>query len=140
MFCRQFVKLMLFPLIMASILGTDSAQTPQLKLRSVDGGVIDLAKEHGRVVVLSFSTTWSPTASRSLPAFQRLSDYFIGQGVSFYWVSINNARAGETNYVSDEDTQKLCTKAWLASQSTARPGKRNISLLTTVCYSHSVDS
>lgn len=110
MFCRQFVKLMLFPLIMASILGTDSAQTPQLKLRSVDGGVIDLAKEHGRVVVLSFSTTWSPTASRSLPAFQRLSDYFIGQGVSFYWVSINNARAGETNYVSDEDLKNFAQR------------------------------
>lgn len=110
MLCRQLVKLILFSSILASIVGAASAQTPHLKLRSVDGSTIDLAEEHSRVVVLSFSTTWSPLASRSLPAFQRLSDNFTGRGVSFYWVSINNARAGEKNYVSDDDLKDFAQR------------------------------
>lgn len=110
MFYQKFAKLMLFSFILASILSVASAQTAQLKLRSVDGGMIDLNKEYGRVVVLCFDTTWSPLASRDVPSFQRLSDLFAGRGVSFYWVSINNANIGEKNYVSDDDLKDFAKR------------------------------
>jgi peroxiredoxin len=80
-----------------------TAQTSKITLRSVEGNMISLDKHRGEPVVLVFNATWFPMANRSLPALQRIANLYENQGVLFYWVSINNDRAGEKGYIADAD-------------------------------------
>ncbi|MEP7270929.1 MAG: TlpA disulfide reductase family protein [Acidobacteriota bacterium] len=87
-----------------------SAQGPQLSFRSVNGQTVNLTQEKGKVIVLSFSATWAPLASKELPAVQRLADSYPGRGVSIYWVSIDTAKQGARNYASDSDVAAFAAK------------------------------
>jgi len=81
------------------------AQDPQVTLRTTDGRTFDLARDRGKVVVLSFGATWVPLTDKELPTFQRLADRYAGRGASFYWVSVNSAKEKEKHYISDADLQ-----------------------------------
>lgn len=96
-----------------SIAGAQATQSPQIKLRSVGGETFSLAEHKGRAIVFLFSATWSPLADKTLPAFRRLADRYADRAVSFYWVSIDSAKAGEKNYASDADLQAFVGRAGL---------------------------
>jgi len=85
--------------------GGAGAQSPQLALRSIGGQTVNLADDRGKVVVLSFSATWTPLVSKELTAVQNLADRYAGRGVVVYWVSINTLKQGSKNYASDADLQ-----------------------------------
>jgi peroxiredoxin len=82
--------------------GPGTGQSSHLVFRSAAGQTIDLADEK-KVIVLSFSATWAPLASKELPALQTFADAHAGRGVSVYWVSINSSKQGSKNYASDAD-------------------------------------
>ena len=50
------------------------AQTPSL--RSLDGNIVNLNSQRGKVVVLSFGTKENPLAAKELPALQKLADRY----------------------------------------------------------------
>jgi peroxiredoxin len=80
------------------------------KLRSLDGGAVDLSALRGKVVVLYFGGTWIPMASRELSTLQKIADRYTPRGVQFYWVCVNSARSGARNYASDEDLKAFVQK------------------------------
>jgi len=77
-------------------------QGSQLSFKSVTGQTVNIADEK-KVVVLSFSATWAPLASKELPALQKFAETYSGRGVSVYWVSINTGKQGARNFASDAD-------------------------------------
>jgi len=89
---------------------TALAQAPQVALRSTDGSTVNLAESKGKIVVLLFGATWAPMAPKELPALQKLADRYAGRSVSFYWVSINSAKAGAKNYATDAELQAFAQK------------------------------
>lgn len=97
-------------MISAFAVGAAYAQGQQLTFRSIDGQTINLANERGKVVVLAFSATWAPLASKELPALQKLAEQYPGRQVVFYWVSINAAKPGARNYASDADLQAFAAR------------------------------
>lgn len=109
---EKFVRLFV---VLALVAATAAAQ-PAIALRSLDGRTINLADERGRVVVLAFGATWTPLASKELPALQELADKYAGSGVTFYWVSVNTAKQGARNYASDADLQAFAARAGMKVQ------------------------
>lgn len=97
-------------LLTALCVGTISAQGTQLMFRTATGQNLNLADEKGKIVVLSFSATWAPLASKELPALQKVADQYAGRGVSVYWVSINTAKQGARNYASDADLTAFASR------------------------------
>jgi peroxiredoxin len=77
------------------------AQPMQLKLRTLAGSDFFLSDHQGAVVVLSFNSVRTPLAEQTIPALQRLADYYRGQAVKVYWVSIDSTQPGARDYVSD---------------------------------------
>jgi peroxiredoxin len=94
----------------ALVLVMANAQTAQVTLRSLDGTTVNLNSLHGKVAVISFGSKDNPLAAKELPALQKLADRYGSRGVQFYWVSINNAKAGARNYASDEDLKGFAQK------------------------------
>lgn len=96
--------------IMFMLCAANVGAQPALSLRAIDGRTVNLADERGSVVVLAFGATWTPLASRELPALQELADKYAGSGATFYWVSINSAKQGARNYASDADLQAFAVR------------------------------
>ncbi|MCI0391397.1 MAG: TlpA family protein disulfide reductase [Acidobacteria bacterium] len=100
----RFITLLLTIIAVAvSVALSSMPQTGRITLRSVQGDVISLDKHRGQPVVLVFNATWVPMANKSLPALQRIANFYERRGVVFYWVSVNSDRAGEKRYISDAD-------------------------------------
>ncbi|HKX29930.1 MAG TPA: TlpA disulfide reductase family protein [Blastocatellia bacterium] len=96
--------------LLVSAASNGLAQTDQVAFRSADGDSVTLAENRGKVMVLVFSATWVPVTNKSLPALQRLADVYQQRGAIFYWVSLNNARAGSKHYASDADLKGFAEK------------------------------
>jgi peroxiredoxin len=103
-------KLALLFVVIVIAVSAAFAQSPQITLRSADGGTINLSNSQGKVVVLSIGATWVPLASKELPALQKLAERYAGRGVNFYWVSINSDKPGAKNYASDADLQAFAQR------------------------------
>ncbi len=103
-------KLVLGLVATSFILGSAPAQTGEISLRSIDGHRVNLRDLRGKVVVLSFSGTWIPLASKELPALQKVADRYSARGVQVYWVSINSEKQGARTFASDADLQAFAQK------------------------------
>ena len=79
------------------------AQAPQISLTSTSGATVSSGELRGKVTVLSFGATWVPLTGKELPALQKLADRYAGRGVQVYWVSVNSAKAGAKNFMTDAD-------------------------------------
>jgi cytochrome c biogenesis protein CcmG, thiol:disulfide interchange protein DsbE len=90
-----------------------AAQAPQASLRTLSGSTFNPAAQKGKVIVLSFGATYVPLAAKELPALQKLADRYAGRGADFYWVSINAAKAGARNAMTDAELQAFAQKGGL---------------------------
>jgi len=61
---------------------------PTFKLQALDGRVIDLAKEKGNVVVVSFGATWCAPCSSELRILNEVLTEYKDKPVKFFWVSV----------------------------------------------------
>lgn len=102
------LQIALIGLLLAGSVTSASAQ--QVTFQSVDGKTVTSADLSGKVVVLSFGATWVPLAAKELPALQKLADRYAPRGVQVYWVSVNSAKAGGKNFITDADLAAFANK------------------------------
>ena len=82
-----------------------TAPAPIFSMTASDGGQINSAGLHGRVVVLSFWATWCPACRRELPELDRLyRRYRSNSSVSFWGVDVLGN--GETAAIAKDFMQK----------------------------------
>ena len=89
-------------------------QGSSLSFKSAAGQTVNVIDDK-KAIVLSFSATWAPLASKELPALQRLADSYAGKSVSVYWVSLNSSKQGAKNFASDADLVAFGSKYGLKS-------------------------
>lgn len=102
------LQIALLGLLLAASGSVASAQ--QVTFQAVDGKTLTSADLSGKVVVLSFGATWVPLAAKELPALQKLADRYAPRGVQVYWVSVNSAKAGGKNFMTDADLAAFADK------------------------------
>ena len=100
-------------LALCAVLLSASAYAQQVTLQSVDGKTVTSAEWRGKVVVLSFGATWVPLAAKELPALQKLADRYTPRGVQVYWVSVNGAKPGSKNFMTDAELSTFADKRGL---------------------------
>jgi thiol-disulfide isomerase/thioredoxin len=61
---------------------------PALKLKDMDGQLLDLARFKGKVVVVNFWATWCPPCRREMPSLERLHQKLKDQGVVVLAVNV----------------------------------------------------
>lgn len=86
------------------------ASAQQVTFQAVDGKTVTSADLSGKVVVLSFGATWVPLTAKELPALQKLADRYAPRGVQVYWVSVNGAKPGGKNFMTDADLAAFADK------------------------------
>lgn len=96
-------RFVLFILVTGSVIAAAATQSPDVTLRSLEGGDFKLSEKRGQVVVLAFGATWESEADKRLPTLQTLADRYSRHGVEFYWVSLNSSQPDYNDYASDED-------------------------------------
>ncbi|MBI1762709.1 MAG: TlpA family protein disulfide reductase [Acidobacteria bacterium] len=104
---------MLMALICTVFLAALTARAQEPTFQTVDGKTVGVPELRGKVVVLSFGATWVPLAAKELPALQKLADRYAPRGVQIYWVSVNSAKAGGKNFMTDADLAAFADKRGL---------------------------
>jgi thiol-disulfide isomerase/thioredoxin len=56
---------------------------PPFSLKKFEGGTVDLAALHGRVVMLDFWATWCPPCVAEMPTLHKLAQEYESKGVTF---------------------------------------------------------
>ena len=87
-----------------------AAPAQQAAFQGVDGKTVTAADFKGKVVVLSFGASWVPLTAKELPALQKLADRYTGRGVQVYWVSVNSAKPGGRNFMTDAELDAFAGK------------------------------
>jgi peroxiredoxin len=99
-----YLKNLQFAVVLGALLSLAiSAQAPPISLKTTSGATVGSAELQGKVTVLSFGATWVPLAAKELPALQKLADRYAARGAQVYWVSVNSAKAGAKNFMTDAD-------------------------------------
>jgi len=88
----------------------------KIKLKDLNGGVVDWEKYRGRTLVINFWATWCKPCIREMPSIQRAQDILEKENVIFLFASdestgeIEEFKAGYNynfNYVRAENLQEL---------------------------------
>ena len=90
--------------------GQAFGQAPASELQTIDGKSVQPADWKGKIVVMSFSGTWVPLATKELPALQKLADRYASRGVQVFWVSVNSEKPGARTYSTSADLQAFAQK------------------------------
>lgn len=106
----QKLKLQIALLGLLLVASGSVTRAQQVNFQGVDGKTVTSADLSGKVVVLSFGATWVPLAAKELPALQKLADRYAPRGVQVYWVSVNGAKPGSKNYMTDADLAAFADK------------------------------
>ncbi len=65
-----------------------SPAAPQLRLKTLDGGEIDISALRGRVVVVNFWATWCPPCVEEMPTIQKLWEETHDSGLDVLAVNV----------------------------------------------------
>jgi thiol-disulfide isomerase/thioredoxin len=87
---------------------------------SLEGGNLDLANLHGRVVVVNFWATWCEPCREEMPSLERLRDKLAGRPFEVVAVNYGESREKVAQFLEREfvslpvllDTQKDAARAW----------------------------
>ena len=77
---------------------------PALKLKTLDGQLLDLAQFKGKVVLINFWATWCPPCRREMPSMERLSQALKGEAFSVLAVDVGEDADTIEAFTSQLDT------------------------------------
>lgn len=72
---------------------------PAFKLMSLDGKLVSLADYRGKIVVMSFMTSWCPFCNAAAPYFEQLSKQYQGKGVQTMIVDVHEEKEPISGFV-----------------------------------------
>ena len=101
--------------------------TPPLKLKRLDGNVLDLERLRGKVVVVNFWATWCGPCRQEMPSMQKLKERFAAGSVVVLAVNY-----GEDAEVIREFLKRVPVELDMLLDTEARtPGAWGVSVLPT---------
>jgi cytochrome c biogenesis protein CcmG, thiol:disulfide interchange protein DsbE len=74
---------------------------PEVRIHTLDGGVVDLAAERGHPVVIDFFGSWCGPCRRQQAALDAVAERYRPRGVVVVGVALRDDRAAVQSYVSD---------------------------------------
>jgi peroxiredoxin len=81
----------------------------QTSFRSLDGGNVDIQKQHGKVVIIAVGARWVPLSAKQADFTNQLAKRYAGKDVVVYVVSTDSATPQSKNFASDDDLRKFGT-------------------------------
>src|SRR4051812_33201948 len=81
----------------------------QSSLKSLDGGSVDIQKQHGKVVIIAVGARWVPLSAKQADFTNQLAKRYAGKDVVVYVVSTDSATPQSKNFASDDDLRKFGT-------------------------------
>ena len=87
-----------------SALDLDPAPDFTTTLYSGGTGDFTLSAQQGHPVVLNFWGSWCPPCRAEFPALQRAADQYKDQGVVFFGVDVQDARADAQEFLAEQGT------------------------------------
>jgi len=89
---REFLKtfvLILTVFILSAFGGSAAADAADLKLRDMDGNMVNLSDYKGRVIILDFFATWCPPCKKEIPDFVELQKEYGGGAFTVIGISLS---------------------------------------------------
>ena len=96
-------------LVFAIVVGfvfTAAAQTPLSKL---DGGLVDIQSQKGKVVILAVGASWLPLSNKQAEYTNLLAKKYAGKNVVIYFVVTDSTNSKSKNFAADEAVRKFAT-------------------------------
>jgi thiol-disulfide isomerase/thioredoxin len=90
-------------------LAMSAAAFAQSSFRSLDGGSVDIQKQHGKVVIIAVGARWVPLSAKQADFTNQLAKKYAGKDVVLYVVSTDSATPQSKNFASDDDLRKFGT-------------------------------
>jgi thiol-disulfide isomerase/thioredoxin len=81
----------------------------QSSFRSLDGGSVDIQKQHGKVVIIAVGARWVPLSAKQADFTNQLAKKYAGKDVVLFVVSTDSATPQSKNFASDDDLRKFGT-------------------------------
>ncbi|MDD5323290.1 MAG: TlpA disulfide reductase family protein [Methylococcales bacterium] len=73
---------------------------PDFNLPDVAGNLHSISEWQGKILIINFWATWCPPCLKEIPEFIALQQQFIGKGVQFIGIAIDDQNAVEDYLVS----------------------------------------
>ena len=115
---RSATLLLVAALVLSSVFAAEKKKAPPLIAKTADGKTIDLAKMHGKVVIVNFWATWCGPCRAEIPDFLSVYAEKKAQGLEIIGVSLDEGGWAEvTPYVQ---RSKITYPIVIGDRSTAR--------------------
>lgn len=83
------------------------AASAQTNLTSLDGTLVNVEGQNGKVVVLAIGASWLPLSDKQAEYTSALAKKYAGKNVVIYFVATDSANAKSKNFASNEDISKF---------------------------------
>jgi len=74
---------------------------PDFTLQTLDGGIFQLSKERGRVVVLNFWASWCPPCQEEAPALAAAAAHYEGADVVFVGIAFKEVHSKAQRFLAE---------------------------------------
>ncbi len=96
-----------FIAIFSIIVSVAIAASSQTSLTSLDGAKVDIQRQDGKVVILSFGASWLPLSAKQADYTNALARKYAGKNVVVYFVSVDSTNPKSKNFATNDDIQKF---------------------------------
>ena len=87
----------------------ETAKSPAVRLKALDGKTYDTASMPGEVVVASFGATWCAPCVWELKAIEELMEEYRAKPVRFLWISIEDEKRASNNILKHYARERRLT-------------------------------
>jgi thiol-disulfide isomerase/thioredoxin len=83
------------------------AVSAQTSLAKLDGGLVDVQAQKGKVVILAVGASWLPLSNKQAEYTNLLAKKYVGKNVVIYFVVTDSTSTKSKNFASDEAVRKF---------------------------------